>query len=86
MFRDCLELFSPIKAPNPGAGCDVIAWFPTLDGVFSLKTAYKAWTENDPLDRNRLFKGLWKLEVPQRVKASLWVVMNDALLTNHARL
>ena len=28
--NDCLELLIPIKAPDPLAGQDILAWFPTI--------------------------------------------------------
>ena len=79
---DCLELLSPIKAPDQGTNKDMIAWFPNLEGVYTLKSAYKVWTDDEALTKRRLYKCMWNLVAPQRIKAFLWLVMNEALLTN----
>ena len=33
-----------------------------------------------------MFKVVWKLNAPQRLKTFMWLVTNEALLTNNERL
>ena len=81
--NECLELFIPAP-PNPRAGNDLLAWFPIVNGNFTLKSAHNSWTDDDIMIRNNLYKNMWKVKTTQRIKAFMWLVMNDALLTNHA--
>ena len=55
-------------------------------GKFSLKIAYNCLIENDRFASDRIFKEVWRLQVPQRLKAFMWIVAHDALLTNAARV
>ena len=65
---------------------DHIAWFPTVVGQFILKSAYKLWSNSDYMFGNCLFTHIRNVNAPQRLKAFMWLVMHDALLTNYARL
>ena len=40
LLEDCLELLITIKAPIPSNERDQIAWFPKVNGIFTLKTTY----------------------------------------------
>ena len=55
-------------------------------GKFSLKIAYNCLIENDRFASDRIFKEVWRLQAPQRLKAFMWIVAHDALLTNAARV
>ena len=78
-------MLHPLKAFDIRANDDTIAWFSILEGTFSLKIVFKIWTDNDALIRYRLFRVMWKLNAAQRIKTFLWLVLNEALLTNRAR-
>lgn len=85
LLNDYLDLFHPIQALNQGEKDDVVAWFPTLERVFPLKMAHRIWIDNKALVGSRLCKNIWNLKAPQRIKALLWLVINEVLLTNQAR-
>ena len=59
--------------------------FPLFFGDFNLKFAYSVWFDREFSYHSRLFKELWKIKGPQRLKMFMWVMVNDALLTNHVR-
>ena len=61
---DYIELLIPIKAPNLNVIQVYIAWFPTADGKFTLKIAYKSWFKENRLNRIRLHKNIWKVITP----------------------
>ena len=69
LLNEWLDLFVLVKAPDPRVGNDVIAWLPIVDGVFTLKSAYKIWTDKDVIARSQLYNNMWKIKAPQRIKA-----------------
>ena len=85
LAKDCLDILMPIKAPNGFAGPDCVAWFPNVSGEFNLKSAYGVWFDRKISGHARLFKELWWIKSPQRLKTFMWVVVNNALLANHTR-
>ena len=46
---------------------------------------YLSWFEGSTVNRNRLYSQIWKSKAPHRSKAFMWLVGNDALLTNFVR-
>ena len=81
----CVELFIPLKAPNPDMGSDQVDWLHTSSEEFSCKTAYGACSSQQYTQNGELFRQIWKIETSQRLRAFLWLVANDALLTNLSR-
>ena len=75
-----------IKAPNYRVGPDGIGWFPVVSSEFNLKSAYNIWFDRDFSDGARVFKKLWNINAPKRLKIFLWVVAYDTLLINHVWL
>ena len=59
--------------------------FPLFFGDFNLKFAYSVWFDREFSYHSQLLKELWKIKGPQRLKMFMWVMVNDALLTNHVR-
>ena len=62
-----------------------MAWFLNINGEFSIRTTYKALCENDISARSRLNKEVWDLLAHQKIKVFMWLIINNALLTNYAR-
>ena len=83
---DVVNILVPIKAFEKGTGQDMIAWLLTIDGTFTLKSGYLNLVENVSLTKDQMFKVVWKLNAPQRLKTFMWLVTNEALLTNSERL
>lgn len=72
------------------ATLDKQVWFPSSDGVFSTRSAYKFLATSDWVVQptcfsssrgKALWKGIWNLQVPQKVKHLIWRVANEAIPT-----
>ena len=66
---------------------DRLAWGETSNGKFTVKSAYELITRDDdprPYMGN-FFKTMWRVVAPERVKIFLWLVGNQAIMTNAER-
>ncbi|RYR27976.1 hypothetical protein Ahy_B01g052052 [Arachis hypogaea] len=73
-----------LKAPNASTGEDCVSWAPAADGNFSIRTAYDAFFKGNSENSN-IYKQVWKLKIPQRLKSFSWLLTHEALLTNSKR-
>ena len=78
---DFVDLFSAVKVPEPSLGCDSVAWLPEASGVFTIKSAFENII-SQRYDNGKLFKEIWKVQVPQRVRSFLWLLARESLLMN----
>ncbi|KAL7175770.1 hypothetical protein ACSBR2_029376 [Camellia fascicularis] len=69
--------------PNKSAK-DLPLWKGALDGVFSILSVYELLIGTDEIEED--WNWLWKLRVPQKLKAFLWTMCHGKLLTNHMRM
>lgn len=79
--EDIMELLVTIKAPDPHLSEDIIDWLPNPAGEFTVKTAYTGVYG----DHNRnisMFKKVWYLDIPHRLRAFLWLLAHEAILMN----
>nr|POF21903.1 putative ribonuclease h protein [Quercus suber] len=69
---------------------DKQVWFPSNQGVFTTRSAYKLLVSaermsrpncSDPKRRGFLWKGIWSLQVPHKIKHLLWKAANEAIPT-----
>nr|POE60401.1 putative ribonuclease h protein [Quercus suber] len=67
---------------------DQMYWPGKVDGVYSIKAGYRFLIEDEltpstgplaPLHTKSIWKGLWKLRIPNRTKTLLWRAASDAL-------
>jgi ribonuclease HI len=74
----------------PSLPPDKLVWQGTTDGIFSVRSAYHMGMENTLRVRgsasgesfdNRIWKTIWKMEVPNSVKMFMWRACNDLLPT-----
>ena len=71
---------------------DVLVWPYTQDGQYTCKTGYRFLKEEAKVDSvqlgsgtdTRLWKGIWSLQLPNKVKNLLWRACRGALPTNEA--
>ncbi|CAN6541494.1 unnamed protein product [Malus baccata var. baccata] len=78
--------------------CDRLVWHHTVDGSYSVKTGYRvavSLLENGDLGKkgrgapsthhisNQVWKGIWHLQVPNKIKFFLWRCCNKALAVRH---
>ncbi|KAF7834749.1 ribonuclease H [Senna tora] len=59
---------SMVKTKNMCLKSDNVAWKYTKDGVFSVKTAYKDIAGHMHDENEALWRNVWKLNVPQRMR------------------
>jgi hypothetical protein len=84
--NDICDKIAVIKPPSQGAP-DFPCWKLSVDGNFSLKTAYES-IENqhqEDLYTNPIFEKVWHWQGPNRIKAFLWKLSHGRLLTNEER-
>ena len=82
--EDILDLFPMMKTPIDRNGKDMADWMPNTLGQFKVKSAYKAIYRGQR-SQNSSFNYIWKLQVPQRLRAFTWLVALKAMLTNYQR-
>ena len=85
LSSDFIELLTNVHCPDDELGMDSVAWHPVASGKFTIKSAYEVMHHLDVNGSNKLFEEIWKLIAPQRLKAFMWLVLNNALFTNLAR-
>ncbi|XP_042974832.1 uncharacterized protein LOC122306468 [Carya illinoinensis] len=73
-----------------GSRGDRLIWGCTQNGLFSVKSGYHLHQEihanpeagpSKPKDQSELWKGVWKLQVPNGVKVFIWRACNEGLPT-----
>lgn len=81
-----LELLSVVLDNVTGAR-DRISWSESADGEFSVKSAYALLSRNETPrpDLRAFYERIWKVVAPERVRLFLWLVGNQALMTNVER-
>ncbi|MFQ6623165.1 hypothetical protein Gotur_001529 [Gossypium turneri] len=84
--EDLIGRISSIQPPHPLVGLDKILWTGTSSGCFSIKSAYHKVKESSWNSVEEAWKLHWKVEVPQRVRVFLWLVLKQRLLTQAERL
>ncbi|XP_057760081.1 uncharacterized protein LOC130980412 [Arachis stenosperma] len=82
--EELVEKIIAMTPPSPWKDDDQLAWNLSSDGTFKLRSAYNS------LDRNpsmpvQVFKYVWKWNGPERIRYLLWLVANEAILTNATR-
>lgn len=66
---------------------DRLAWGETPNGQFTVKTTYNLITRDD-MPRPHMgsfFRSMWRVVAPERVRMFLWLVGNQAIMTNAER-
>ena len=66
---------------------DRLAWGQTPNGQFTVKSAYTLLTrdENPRPQMGSFFRSMWRVVAPERVRMFLWLVANQAIMTNAER-
>lgn len=81
-----LELCAVVVDKVTGAK-DRLAWGENPDGEFTVKSAYALITRDDSPRPNVecFFNRVWRVVAPERVKVFLWLVGNQAIMSNAER-
>lgn len=80
--RDTIRSISP---PSETGRPDILAWTPSRDGEFTVRSAYIAVAKLQYKPNPPIFRVLWEWEGPKRIKLLLWRVAKSAMLTNEER-
>lgn len=65
--------------PNASRMNDKICWGHESNGAFTVKSAYQCRMHNYP--KVPIFRSIWKLNVPERVRIFVWKLAHERLLT-----
>ncbi|CAL1354334.1 unnamed protein product [Linum trigynum] len=65
---------------------DVLFWRLTSDGHFSTKSAFQLLQPATTSDQTKMWKALWKLQVPERVRCFMWLVAHSRISCNEQRV
>ncbi|KAJ8434577.1 hypothetical protein Cgig2_008346 [Carnegiea gigantea] len=84
--REVQEQITSIQVFQDADIKDTPFWRETSSGTFSIKSAMSLLRVYTPLERQDFWSKLWSLKAPQRIKMFLWLVMQDAVLTNAVRV
>ncbi|KAG7566501.1 Reverse transcriptase domain [Arabidopsis suecica] len=76
-----------IVLDNVTGAVDRISWRESQDGKFSVSSAYEMLTYDESPRQNmeKFYKQMWKACVPERVRVFMWLVGNQAIMTNAER-
>ncbi|KAL4355424.1 hypothetical protein GQ457_06G013310 [Hibiscus cannabinus] len=74
-----------IKPPDPQSGPDMCVWRWTDHQDFVLKSAYQKCVQPALGVSDPLWKHIWSLQVPQRIRCFLWLACRQKLMTNLER-
>ncbi|XVE66798.1 hypothetical protein DITRI_Ditri08aG0108200 [Diplodiscus trichospermus] len=85
----CEEIISKLSAFIISEGdemSDGIYWSETSSGNFSIKTAYGLLQEEGSLEENALWNRVWKIQVPNRIRSFLWLIVHKRIMCNAERV
>ncbi|KAK9041873.1 hypothetical protein V6N11_016962 [Hibiscus sabdariffa] len=74
-----LQHIAACPAPNSLSGDDVPCWRWTAKRAFTTKSAYVALGDSST-PNSSVWRVLWKVSVPQRVRTFLWLTVHDDVL------
>ncbi|KAK7268618.1 hypothetical protein RIF29_21320 [Crotalaria pallida] len=83
------SIIAAVVPPSVDAGADSITWAKENDGVFSIASAATLLHDTShPGNLNGtsfIFRLVWRWKGPQRIRALLWKICHERLLTNTER-
>ncbi|KAL4319829.1 hypothetical protein GQ457_18G007350 [Hibiscus cannabinus] len=81
----CLRKIAAIQPPSDDLGSDSIGWRWDSKRIFTSKSAYSFLVQHPGGSPNIIWKCIWSLQVPQRIRVFLWLSNRERLLTNEER-
>lgn len=73
--------------PEPSKGGDRVFWVENSSGEFSTNSARRIVAEGkEQVQGHPIWKAVWRLKGPQRVRVFLWKLLNNGVLTNDLRV
>ncbi|GMI94853.1 hypothetical protein HRI_003154600 [Hibiscus trionum] len=81
----CIQQIIAVYPPSPLLGHDRLGWRNDKRSIFTVKSAYNSLVSNQPMEGANVWKMIWRLPVPQRIRAFIWLAFRGSLLTNKER-
>ncbi|KAL4363421.1 hypothetical protein GQ457_04G013320 [Hibiscus cannabinus] len=80
-----LKKIAALPPPNPSLEMDSLSWRWEENQRFSTRSAYRVLCPRVLENAHSFWRLIWALQVPQRIRVFMWLVMREALLTNVER-
>ncbi|KAL4284355.1 hypothetical protein GQ457_16G011300 [Hibiscus cannabinus] len=80
--KHVLKKIAALPPPNPALGMDSLSWRWEDNQRFSTRSAYRVLCPRVLENAHSFWRLIWALQVPQRIRVFMWLVMREALLTN----
>jgi ribonuclease HI len=80
-----LNLLAAIPPPRDANGKDISFWANDNHGQFTVSSAYELIMDYDPCADENVWKTIWKLQVPERVRCFIWLLKHGRILTNYRK-
>ncbi|XP_057444772.1 uncharacterized protein LOC130737018 [Lotus japonicus] len=85
--RAIVEEITTFHSVQPDGGRDEVMWSGTPSGEFSTKSAYDLiCNDHSHRQEESIWKLIWSIKGPQRVRVFLWKLCNRGVLTNAIRV
>ncbi|CAL1361413.1 unnamed protein product [Linum trigynum] len=77
----CIKITS-VAVDNLSQNEDSLFWAPSADGRFSTKSAYALLAKHDQQADDAIWRTIWRLPVPERVRGFCWLAVQGRIATN----
>ncbi|CAA0819658.1 Unknown protein [Striga hermonthica] len=74
-----------VPPPGETSGPDLLYWGFSVDGRFTMKSAYDSLSDDVITTDPWLWRVIWKWAGPQRIRQFMWLVAKNCLMTNSER-
>uniref|UniRef100_A0A6N2KYB2 Reverse transcriptase zinc-binding domain-containing protein n=1 Tax=Salix viminalis TaxID=40686 RepID=A0A6N2KYB2_SALVM len=71
--------------PRQDALEDTMIWDKSVNGRFTVKTAYMVREEDETIERDPIWRIIWKWKGMERIRMFIWTVAHNAIMTNEMR-
>ncbi|KAL4282241.1 hypothetical protein GQ457_03G010920 [Hibiscus cannabinus] len=82
LSRESIERIASVQPPRSDSGEDQPFWRWESNGQFSARSAYGYLISDTASGTDMIWKNIWKLKVPHRVRMFAWLVWHERLLNN----
>lgn len=72
-----LQILAAFYLSNDASSADGLVWKYSPSGMFTIKSTYNALCGDSVSREERIWKLIWRVEVPNRIRAFLWLVCKD---------
>ncbi|KAK9031098.1 hypothetical protein V6N11_032490 [Hibiscus sabdariffa] len=83
--KQVLKRITALPPPNPALGTDTLGWRWEENKRFSTRSAYRVLCPRVLENPHSSWRIIWALQVLQRIRVFMWLVMREVLLTNVER-